>query len=506
MRILLLPGYLNMQGENTSRFIHGLKEAGHEVVYWQSYEDKDKLKPIFKYVGDNKSTGEKIKTIGQKKFPPPCSEEIREYYQCQLFCHGMRGGYIGGELYENKGLHEKKHDYYQLLGQWLGFLKYIKPDLIIFSDIPHKTFKYVIYCLAKTLKIEMLMFEFTWVSDRVIFYNDYVLGSKALDMAIETNKDQVYRVEDLSADIAEYYNAQKEARSSVSPIYMKKVRRGKKGPCRFFWGQVNFARKNICLDGGAKKVIEDCIKNAHYLKKGFITLIKSSKDNIRKEYLSVQRLPEVDENYIYFPLHRQPEKSTLPQGGIFEDQILAIETLAAILPENWKLYVKEHPLQWELGGSKGEARGDLSYSSDRYPGYYRKIAEARSVKVVPIETSSAELIKGARAVATITGKAAWEAVQRGIPALLFGDTWFANCPGVFKVNGPESCGQAVVKISQGFKPSNQDIINFLKSFDQATFHGYIDNAYGPKISRLTTNENMANILKVVISEAAKITE
>lgn len=52
-----------------------------------------------------------------------------------------------------------------------------------------------------------------------------------------------------------------------------------------------------------------------------------------------------NEKYVYFPLHLQPEMTTSTLGKEYNDQILAIERVARIIPEDWYIYVKENPLQ-----------------------------------------------------------------------------------------------------------------------------------------------------------------
>lgn len=50
-------------------------------------------------------------------------------------------------------------------------------------------------------------------------------------------------------------------------------------------------------------------------------------------------------NFVYFPLHLQPEMATLPLGGRFNDQILAVECLRSLLSPDWNIIIKENPHQ-----------------------------------------------------------------------------------------------------------------------------------------------------------------
>ena len=58
--------------------------------------------------------------------------------------------------------------------------------------------------------------------------------------------------------------------------------------------------------------------------------------------------PKLDENFLLFALHFQPERSTMPEGGIFNDQILALKLLSQNIPDNFIIYVKEHPRQFDI--------------------------------------------------------------------------------------------------------------------------------------------------------------
>ena len=180
---------------------------------------------------------------------------------------------------------------------------------------------------------------------------------------------------------------------------------------------------------------------------------------------------------------------------MFVDQILMIEILSAALPDGWIIYVKEHPTQWLAFG--------LNYTDSRYLGYYKKIAKIKNVSLIPVETDTYALINKSQAVATVTGTAAWEGILRLKPGIIFGYPWYRDCPGIFRVDSVESCRQSLNKIINNFSFDQGQIINYLKSFDDATIHGYIEGGIG-RNSRLTKEENVDNINKSVMLEIKKL--
>lgn len=123
---------------------------------------------------------------------------------------------------------------------------------------------------------------------------------------------------------------------------------------------------------------------------------------------------DLDAEFVYIPLHNQPELSTSALGGVWRDQLLMIEAVAAQLPDGWKIYVKENPRQGAF------ARG---------PFFFHRLGRIRGVTLVPSTTSTHALSTRARLTATITGTAGWEAMRKGRPALVFGAAWYRSLPG-----------------------------------------------------------------------------
>lgn len=111
----------------------------------------------------------------------------------------------------------------------------------------------------------------------------------------------------------------------------------------------------------------------------------------------------------YF-LHYQPERTTLPEGGIFVDQLSAIRLLRSLLPNNYVLLVKEHPTT-------------LNYTADknfRSISYYKEILSLPNVKLISAFSDTQALIEKSRIVATVTGSVGLEALVKKKNVIYFG--------------------------------------------------------------------------------------
>lgn len=125
--------------------------------------------------------------------------------------------------------------------------------------------------------------------------------------------------------------------------------------------------------------------------------------------------PDLNQPFVYFPLHLQPEMTTSILGGVFRDQVMAIEVLAAMLPEGWLIYVKENPKQ------DGRYRGPL---------FFHRLRRIPQVRMMPSHANTNALTRASGYVATVSGTVAWEALLMGKPALVFGETWMQSLPGI----------------------------------------------------------------------------
>lgn len=131
---------------------------------------------------------------------------------------------------------------------------------------------------------------------------------------------------------------------------------------------------------------------------------------------------EVPNRYGAFFLQFEPEKTSVPDGGYFQDQLAAVRRVASSLEGHMKLLVREHPSQLTL-----IARGFRV----RRARFYEELARIPNVVLVGREVDRETLLRGAAVVFTLTGSIGLEARARGIPVVALGYPWYIPLSGVF---------------------------------------------------------------------------
>ena len=75
----------------------------------------------------------------------------------------------------------------------------------------------------------------------------------------------------------------------------------------------------------------------------FSSVINEIKLNKNLKFLLKLDYPSLKNKYIYYPMQKSPESSTLLIGNNYMNQEYLIETISKNIPYDFKLYVKEHP-------------------------------------------------------------------------------------------------------------------------------------------------------------------
>ena len=176
------------------------------------------------------------------------------------------------------------------------------------------------------------------------------------------------------------------------------------------------------------------------------------------------------ERYVYFPLHLQPELTTAAQGGIFADQLLAVEALSNWVPKGCAIYLKENPKQTE---------------KQRGPHFYQRLRALPNVRLLGRQENSAELIQNSVGVATITGTAGWEALFHGKPVMVFGAAWYREFPGVFEW----SSRPTFEEFAHNKPPPESSIVVWLDSALRTAGKGVVDLAYAELVEGFESEVN-----------------
>jgi capsule polysaccharide export protein KpsC/LpsZ len=164
-----------------------------------------------------------------------------------------------------------------------------------------------------------------------------------------------------------------------------------------------------------------------------------------------------------------------------------IDMLSKLVPEGWKIYVKEHPSQFK----------DYQAAERAKPiQFYNMITSMPKVEFVPLTYTSFELIDNAQASATVSGTVGWESVVRGKPTLLFGHSWYQDCKGVFVTHTVEDCKNAIQKIKNGYKVNMNEVKCFARVVENCSVKGYTTKWYA-KMDIISNEENVENLARAI---------
>jgi len=144
--------------------------------------------------------------------------------------------------------------------------------------------------------------------------------------------------------------------------------------------------------------------------------------------LSTCDLLDIPPNSVFYAMHYQPEQSTLAQGIWHVNQVALIENISKSLPFGFTLVVKEHP--WGRG--------------NRPAWQYRHLSNFYNI--VFVDAPSKVIIQSVKAVITVSGTVALEALAFDIPPVLLGTNFFDYCDLLYKVPSIEALPETLARI------------------------------------------------------------
>lgn len=291
-------------------------------------------------------------------------------------------------------------------------------NIILFNDYPHTPLEIVIFYLAKLMDLKVyFLFPIPRINkfeERFILLNDFSRLTSAFWEEYDSlsNLDKM-EISELPQDLLNYYAE-----------YNENIKKNK-----FYFG--NKTSKYKLITRYIRRIpinlkehgLINSIKKAK-IRLGYILPINAFYRFLVLKYaekLAIKHSQTYKEKFVFFPLHFQPEATTIPWGNIYSDQLYAITEISKNLPRGYFLYIKEHPAYWARNYFE-------SFGMYRSRGFYKKISEFENVKIVSHTIPSYEIIDKSECVITVTGTIAWECFYKSVPCVVLGDIYYKDLP------------------------------------------------------------------------------
>ncbi|MES1955294.1 hypothetical protein [Salinisphaera hydrothermalis] len=280
--------------------------------------------------------------------------------------------------------------------------------VVWFAHTPHFPWHIVFFHVCQRLKVPVYIFKRTQLPDGMFFDTDLVCGRAPLPSATAGLSADAWldTLDEVSGRLKRSHEINRRAESAAyRPMGLglkwKLIR-------RYYRARHGY-------------------RNHHYFRQPWWRLYRYAlrRDRERRADLSYltrhARRDAPSAPYIYFALHYQPERTTVPEAGFYHDQLRAITALARAMPNDWTLVVKEHPRQL------GDRRPDLRCLHYGREPLYQGITELGNTVLMDAFASAEGLIAGAELTASCNGSSVFEGLKHGIPGLTFVPTWHSAC-------------------------------------------------------------------------------
>jgi hypothetical protein len=382
---------------------------------------------------------------------------------------------------------ERVRTYQITLAYWLGVIDTYQFDVAVFAGPPILPNELLAYAVCQENEIPTLVRRFTkipeicYITDSLTNDNpqfaQYVADVPTVSGDISTKTLDYLQSVKFGHEIISYSKPDANVRGKLTNVgaylrYIGKLPRE---------AGVIIKSPNEALEHSRTSWLDYAINKIQ----GYI-FKRSLKNNYDK--LAHKSFPK--SKYVYIPLHYQPEMSTVPLGGKFANQLLLIKLVSDVIPDDWKIAVKEHPGQFNF---------DKNGEHSRFAYYYKDIADMNKTRLVDMSLDSVKLIRHAKTVVTATGTAGWEAVLMGTPAIVFGNPWYRCCEGVYHVKNKNDLLDAFVNIRKNPDVNQEKVLSFIYALEKKGFRGYKDKL--SMNSDISSQDHISNVSNAIVKYA-----
>ncbi len=347
----------------------------------------------------------------------------------------------------NSSFDERMQQIWKHLRYWNYIFDKYKIDLCVLQTVPHQIYDYILYALCKIKDIKI-----TFIYENALLTHSYAI-TELNEHCLETKEEyerlsEKYKNSDITDILLkeEYQytfdiQCDKNDANKV-PYYIKNMKKDT--------AKVKVYNRHETTRGRIENLFNNFKENGvvEYLTKTYYPAYikhRKYKKNLADMNFKIQQyfayweskcldFDYTNKKYIYFPLHMQPECTTLPMGGWYSEQLFSINMIAYHLPKDVYVLVKEHPEQT---------------MQNRSNSFIDELCAIENVRLVPKETSTFMLMDNCIAVSSITGTALWEGIFKNKPGIMFGNHIKQYAPGIIRVSTNDECKKAIETILNG---------------------------------------------------------
>ncbi len=169
---------------------------------------------------------------------------------------------------------------------------------------------------------------------------------------------------------------------------------------------------------------------------------------MRGHYTPFERLGD----FVYFPFHVPGDVALTLRSPEYLDQLALVEYLVRMVPQPYKVAVKEHPAQ--IGAVPA---GRLQQLLRQYD----------NLCVIPPGTNNYKVLGAAAAIVSINSKSGAEAGMLGKPVLVLGDAFYKDSPLVERVTSIQELPEQLSKaLASGEPPATDRFAYFQQVWEQ----------------------------------------
>ncbi len=204
-----------------------------------------------------------------------------------------------------------------------------------------------------------------------------------------------------------------------------------------------------------------------------------------KKYFDLPKMKH--DEYFLYPIHMQPEASTLVLAPYYVDQLSNIINISKTLPAGVYLYVKEHK----------------SALGERFTAFYKDLKKYPNIKLISHNENTFELIKHSKGIITLSSTVGWEALFFEKPVITLGNVFYNATKLTIQVNSYQELSKTIDQILSNSKYSIDSEHTLKLAFFQNAMltnsYPFEFNVYKLDITnRLLNKNNINNFAKCLL--------